>query len=83
MTAKRSRPGTNRAATEDVNSAPQDTTTRRHSVVALAVNARQVRVTCPYCQKPHTHGIGGPGGTAWRIAHCGRGEYQLQIGGAQ
>lgn len=85
MSPKRNAPAANRGESA-VRGRPiatgHDTATRRQTVVALAVNPRQVRVTCPFCEKPHTHGIGEPGGTLQRLAHCGRGEYRMQIGGA-
>lgn len=33
-----------------------------------------VKVLCPYCNKKHTHG-----GQGYRAAHCGKGEYLIDI----
>ena len=35
-----------------------------------------VTVICPYCHGKHSHGVSG---TTWRSAHCGKGEYQIQV----
>lgn len=81
MTSQQSRPGETQAAQEAFGGA-EGKVTPIAVVIAITQSrhTRHVVVRCPFCDKPHTHGLPyGDDLPAHRVAHCGVGTRGYRI----